>query len=779
MINDMSSFRPLGRMLFCGFAVGLAIAPDVGRAQDAEPQDAPVGGLEEIIVTAQKREENLQRVPVAVTALTSEALESQRITSVAGLGSIVPNFQVIKQPSNAALPVYSLRGVLAGETASQVDNGVSIYIDGVYLGRSAGSLFDVADISRIEVLRGPQGTLFGRNTTGGAVNFITRTPKGEFGIRQDLTYGRFNEFRSRTRIDLPEVAGLKASVTYAHRQIDGYVRNLAAGVERIYGPGTNGRIETSRAANTLGEENADSVFVAVRYDDGGPFTADYKFDYTDFRGSQLGVQALGFRGSNDLPGTNPLGGLVEFIFSLQPQLGGTNVVSSTPLDALYEPQRATDRLRSQGHALTLAYSLSDNVTVKNIAAYRKLRQLSLGNSFDGNHLIDPFAGTGDDFTVLNAFSDRHQYQISDELQVTGKSHALDWVAGVFYFEEHATNYNPVQFFKVFPPQGQPVSVTPADQFSDVTVTNKSFALYGQGSLRLTDRLTLTAGARYTWDKRREINFLSAPAADSRASFERLTWQTSADYQITPQVMVYGKVGTGYLSGGIYNGKSFNPEKLISYEAGLKGQFWDNRVRLNLAAFTAAYDDLQVSVFTTVLNYENAGKARIRGFEGELTVAPIEGLQIGANLGLLDFKYNTFVSTAATGGAQDIAGIAQRTQTPSITFAPNVQYRTRPMRNGAYASLQFDATYTGDVNFILIPPADAKLRRAATSQAHWIVNGRVSLADLPVVSGRMKLSLWGQNLLDERVVQYASDISGFISASFNRPRTFGVDATFEF
>ena len=778
MLKTKPQVRAARALLLCSAAALLAAVPAAVAAQENDAAAADTG-LQDIIVTAQKREENLQRVPIAVTALTSDALEAQRITSVAGLGAVVPNFQVIRQPSNAALPVYSLRGILAGETAAQVDNGVSIYIDGVYLGRASGSLFDVADIERVEVLRGPQGTLFGRNTTGGAVNFITRPPSGEFGVRQDLTYGRYNEFRSRTRVDLPEFGGLSASITYAHRETDGYVKNLAAGVERIYGPGTGGEIGTSRAARTLGEENSDSIFAAVRYDRGGPFTADYKFDFTDFRGSQLGFQALGFRGANDLPGTNPLGATAEFIFSLQPGLGGTNIISSEPLDAIYEAQRATDRLRSQGHSLTLAYEVSDAITVKNIAAYRKLRQLSLGNSFDGNKLIDPFGGTGNEFTILNAISNRKQHQYSNELQINGKSDAFDWVAGAFYFEENATNYNPVMFFKTFPPQGQPVPVTAADQFSNVDVTNRSYAAYAQGSLKLFDRLTLTAGARHTWDKRREVNFLTAPATDSRASFSRLTWQAVAEYQASDGVMVYAKAGTGYLSGGIYNGTSFNPEKLISYEVGLKGQFWDNRVRLNLAAFNADYDDLQVSVFTTVLNYENAGKARIRGLEGELTIAPVDGLQIGANLGLLDFEYKRFISTAATGTPQDIAGIAKRTQTPKFTFAPSVRYRTRPMGSGAYASVQFDASYKSDINFILIPPADPALRRAATTQAHWIVNGRLSIADLPLAGAQMKVSLWGQNLFDKRVVEYASDISGFISASFNRPRTYGIDATIEF
>lgn len=770
------AFRQIGKLNASTSILAVAVLAAPAFAQST-PQE-PVG-LQDIVVTAQKREENLQRVPVAVTALTSEALETKRITSVAGLSSVVPNFQVLRQPSNAALPSFSLRGVLGGETAAQIDNGVSIYIDGVYLGRSSGSLFDIADIERIEVLRGPQGTLFGRNTTGGAVNFITRGPTGELGLRQDLTYGRFGEFRSRTRIDLPEFGGFKASITYAHREVEGYVKNLAAGVERNYNLSTGGRIGTSRAAKTLGAENVDSLFVALRYDSGGPFTADYKFDFTDFRGSQLGMQAIGFRGPADTPGSNPLGDTVRYIFSLQPGLGGTNIVDRQPLSEIYDPQRGTDSLRAQGHSLTLAYETSDSLTIKNITAYRKLKTISYGNSFDGNKLIDPFGGTGNDFSVLNAISNRKQHQFSNELQVLGRSDSFNWVAGAFYFEEHGRDYNPVQFFKTFPPQGETVPILAADQFADADITNKSFALFAQGSLKLTDRFTLTAGARQTWDKRREINYLMTPAGRGSASFDQLTWQVIGEFQATPDIMLYAKAGTGYLSGGIYNGKPFGAEKLLSYEAGLKSQLWDNRIRLNLAAFLANYDDLQVSVFTTVLNYENAGKARIKGLEAELVLAPIEGLQLGANLGLLDFSYRQYISTAATGSPEDIAHIAVRGQTPKVTFAPSASYETRPMANGARLSFQLDASYRSDVRFALLPFADPSLDRAATSQAHWIVNGRVSLLDLPVSNSQVKLSLWGQNLFNKRVVQYASDISGLVAASFNRPRTYGIDASMAF
>lgn len=735
-------------------------------------------GLEEIIVTAQKREENMQSVPVAVSALNASTLEAARITSVNGLGAIVPNFQVIKQPSNAALPAYSLRGVLGGETASQVDNGVSIYIDGVYLGRSAGTMFDIADIERVEVLRGPQGTLFGRNTTGGAVNFITRDPSGEFALRQDLTYGSYDEFRSRTRIDFPEFAGFKTSLTYAHHQADGYVKNLAAGVTRIYGPSSNGRIGTSVAAKTLGEDSTDSLFFNALYDNGGPLTASYKFDYTDFAGSQLGIQALGFRGSNDIPGSNGVGPTAQFVYSLQPGLGGTNIITDKPLKSIYDPQRGTDTLEVMGHNLSLNWQVSDSISIKNIAAYRESDQTSYGNSFDGNKLIDPFGGTGNDFSFLNAFSSRKQHQFSDELQITGTTEKLEWVAGAFYFKERARDYNPVQFFMTFPAQGQPVPITPAHNFANARITNTSYALFGQATYHLTDKWSLTGGLRQTWDKRKETNFLATPTATGTADFDKLTWQASAQYQATPEIMTYAKIGTGYLSGGIYNGKSFQPEGLTAYEIGLKSEFFDNRVRLNLAGFISDYKDLQVSVFTTVLNYENAGKANIKGVEGELTLAPIDGLTIGANFGLLDFEYDEYISLV-TGAPTDIADFAQRPNTPKRTFSTNVQYDMPQMSNGAYISLGMDANYASDMQFITLPLADPVLAKQAKSPAHWIVNGRVSLVDLPIASSKVKLSGWAQNIFDERVPQFVADISGLVAASYNKPRTVGIDLSFQY
>ena len=772
-------------------AVAAILSPALASAQNEPSKDSPVqasvreSGLEEVVVTAQKRQESLQDVPIAVTALTAAVLQDAHITGLDGMASRVPNFQFGRQPSSAALAGFSIRGVLSNDSQSQVDNGVSVYLDGVYLGRNATNSFDIADIERVEVLRGPQGTLFGRNTTGGAINFITRAPTGEFGIKEDLTIGRYDEFRSRTRIDLPAWGPLSASITYLHREIDGWVENKSAGLTRDFQTYTEGHIGRVVAADTLGAEDVDSIYIPIRYDNGGAFTADYKFDYQDFAASQAGFQTLGTRPEND-PFLNPLGPTVDFIYSLQPGLGGTNTVAKEALDAIYDPNRGTDTLRVMGHGLTLQWKLNDNLTIKNIASYRTADAKNVGNSFEGNLLIDPFGGTGNLFTLLTALSTREQHQMSNELQILGDGDALTWVAGAFYFDEGGRDYNPVPFFFTYPNPPENFAQRPGDMFANVDYENESTAIFAQATWHATDKLDLTAGARQTWDDRQELNYrpdLQTPDGPptTKVKNDKLTWQGVAEYSFNPDLMVYGKVGTGYLSGGVYNTDAFDPEEITSYEVGLKGEFFDNRLRVNAAAFHSDYKDLQVFYFTTRVFYENAGKAKIDGLELEVTANPLDGLTLFGNLGLLDFEYEEYISAVGGGPPTDIADIADRAYTPDATMSLGAVYETQPMSSGAFWRFSVDGQWTDDMDFFVTIPiqGDDELANAAIAEAHWDLNARIGIADLPFWGSKATVSIWGKNLLDEQEPLYVADISGLISGSFQRPVTYGLDLTVQF
>src|ERR1700753_1377341 len=228
------------------------------HAQQAPVEAARATGLEEIVVTAQRREQRLQSVPISITALSSEALKANRIETVADLNAVAPNLTVRLGAGGNQSPNYTLRGILGASSAAGQDKGVSPYLDGVYLQAQSGSIFELADIERIEVLKGPQGTLFGRNATGGAIQIITKDPTGELGGYQEFTAGNYAIFRSKTHVDLPAFGPVSASITYLHSQRDGDTKNSGAGTQwNYYGTGTESGTLTS--PSRLGDDDTNAV----------------------------------------------------------------------------------------------------------------------------------------------------------------------------------------------------------------------------------------------------------------------------------------------------------------------------------------------------------------------------------------------------------------------------------------------------------------------------------------------------------------------------------------
>ncbi|RYE40516.1 MAG: TonB-dependent receptor, partial [Hyphomicrobiales bacterium] len=253
---------------------GTAIAMVAGLSGTAYAQDAGYG-VDEIIVTAQKREQSIQDVPIAVSALGEDTLQVNRVQNTADLTGLAPGLVARKAPGGLGSPSFSMRGRNANASVPSQDRQISMYVDGVYIGGNRGTVIDMPDIERIEVLRGPQGTLFGRNSTAGAVQFITPNPTGELGFRQDITVGNQNQFRSRTTINTPSFGPFSARVTYVHDEKRGDVRNLGA---RTYWDRTNPftNVTQQRSPNWLGGKNYETVFAALRYDNGGDVTMSYK-----------------------------------------------------------------------------------------------------------------------------------------------------------------------------------------------------------------------------------------------------------------------------------------------------------------------------------------------------------------------------------------------------------------------------------------------------------------------------------------------------------------------
>ena len=341
---------------------GIAV-PNMAAAQTSEEQGARSGGLGEIVVTAQRREESLQDVPVAVTALNSETLDNLRVTDVQRLTGLAPNLAITTQGIQS-IPTISMRGINSGTSDNAVDPKIGIYLDGVYIGRSVGAIFDLADIERVEVLRGPQGTLFGRNATGGAISLITARPTGEFGVKAMASYGNQDSLRFRTTVNLPQMGPLALKFSYLHDESHGWMKNLAGG-QTVDLSMREPSFGTLTYADRLGARNIDAFQAAARLDFGGDFTADYRFDYTDSKTVGSPVQVLGHTGQ--------LAALTQGVFGLQALTGGITNQGAKPLSRVAN-STSVQPMTVEGHNLTLTWNASDSLTFKSITGYRKFKQ---------------------------------------------------------------------------------------------------------------------------------------------------------------------------------------------------------------------------------------------------------------------------------------------------------------------------------------------------------------------------------------------------------------------
>jgi len=769
-----------------------APAPQGGGADGTE------GGLADIVVTAQRREENLQNVPVAVTALSSEALDNARVTNVNNLSGYAPNLQVTNQGIQS-IPTVQVRGITSGTSNNAVDPKVGIYLDGVYIGRSVGAIFDLADLERVEVLRGPQGTLFGRNSTGGAISLVSAAPKGEFGIRQQLSYGNYDAFRSRTIVDLPAFGPLSLKVSYLHDQIDGDTKNLIGG-RTIDLTQRRPDFGTLTYADELGARNIDAVQVAARVEASDDLTIDYRFDYTDSRTTGRAVQFLG----TTIDGAGPL---ADGIIAFQGLTGGITNFGNKQLDAVANAT-SEEHLKVQGHNLSLQWDVSDVLTVKSITAYRKFNQkpniydlgatgglrfteaqligLLTGN-IDAVTDLDNQPGPNDSlFTLLTARKTK-QKQFSQEVQFLFNWDNFDLTSGVFYFHE---NSPAVDVLGIFQPVADGV-VIPSPNFLDpifgsgVTNTkavNDSMAGYGQLTWHATDQLDLTLGLRYTIDDRSTQLFSVTSAQGGglaagqtyKTSYEKLNYTGIITYKPTDDITTYAKVATGYVAGGVLNAIPYKPETLTSYEIGLKSQLLDNRLRANLAAFYSDYKDLQIQTFVNgVQNFENAGKVRIWGVEGEFTAVPIDGLTIDANFGYTNVKYKEYLQNGV-----DVSDIVKVIYTPKWTARLGGQYDFAELSNGGTLFVALDSRYRSGTPLTAFVTGKPEVDRWAYAKKYILADARAGVASLPIGGTEIGISAWVKNIFDVDRATFGPQAVNQVLIP-DRQRTYGIDLSVAF
>lgn len=689
-------------------------AQDTDAGTLAETQKS--AGLEEIVVTAQRKQEALQDVPIAVTAVSASQLQAKGISSSEQLEAIVPNLALVKTGS-AFTPF--LRGVGSNAVLATDEPSVATYVDGVYQPSPIANVMVFNNIERIEVLKGPQGTLFGRNATGGVIQVVTAEPQQDLHLKGNIGYGNYETLTASgyaTGGLTPAVAADLA--LYYQNRGDGYGRNLISGAE------THKRKDfAARTKWVLAPSDSTKATIALGYS--RIDTTGNDFQLTPDASDAWGVPYPGrFNTINDLPIFYRAKSYSASL-RIDQEIGKVNLVSTSSYIDSWDN-----------------YSFDDG------------RRVYLA-----------------DFVVEDPV---HSW--AQEFQINGSSDILDWQLGIYLFKLKGSfdalikgplaGANPNDFFRSLASQD-----------------TRSVAAYGQATYNITDQWSATAGIRYTYDKQTTVGKLFVPGAtidvpEQSQSDKVPTWRLALDYQVTPDVLAYLSYNRGVKSGG-YNISSpgtpgFRPEKLDAYEFGLKTELFDRHLRFNLAAFYYDYKDLQVLVIGNLglATTQNAASARIKGFDVDFEFIPFQNFTISGGLGFLDSKYLDYESPLVYGaGGQpvlpppDVSG-KRLLNAPKFSGNLTAAY-TIPLPSG---HINIAATVARkSVSF-------ASVDNRLTFPSYTLVNGKIGWVSN---DERYGVDLWIKNAFDERY--YFSRINavwGDLQSEAD-PRTYGIRLNFNF
>jgi iron complex outermembrane receptor protein len=785
--GGMSTLEHLRLALLSGSVLSL-LPVTASFAAETEADDK----LQTVVVTAQKRQENLQSVPIAVTAISSETLQDTRFENLGDLSAAAPGMTVRTGAGGTEAPNVTMRGIYGSGTFAS-DPGVALYVDGVYLSSVNGAEFDLAGVERIEVLRGPQGTLFGRNTLAGAVNVITREPTGTFDAYQQLSYGNFDQFRSKTSVDLPAWGPLSASLTYLHDQRNGDVRNLGAGTVWNYGPATDGEHGNLVSPSTLGGHDTDAVSASLKLEPGSDIKAVYRFNYSH---KSYSPDAVGILSFDTGPGTNAyLSGLFQSFWEAQNPAIRTPISSTRP-DALNNWYSTTTAMSDQSHNLTLTIPVGNGVTIKNLTAYRTV------NVFATNQL-DGFGGMfiAPHVPLLTIQNDTQSNQKSwqEELQADIDTRFVKSTFGYIHYysktiEGGFDNVANAPFGSgLFP--GAPAYVNfvaPAlPGVLDDGVSLTSDAGYTQNEIPILPKLDLVLGGRYTWDRRGGLDNSptpSAPGVPATYSKGTPTYLAGLNYQLNDAIFTYAKFSTGYISGGRLANVPFNPSFAKSYELGVKSDLLDHELRVNLAAYTVKYTDLQVltnptvgcgnipgvSVFASQC-IVNGGDERTNGVEAEVTLVPVTGLTLASSLGYTNV---TLSDTPLSLRGPD--GTFVPTLLPEWTATASGQYTSHGIAGirGAHIIGHVGANYTSS-SFGSTPNSGLAVADAARIPSRVLVDARLGIGGYQVGSAELEVAGFVKNLTNNRSITYDFNAGALIPAQYQTARMLGIDliATF--
>lgn len=673
-------------------------------------------------------------MPGAVTAFSRQSLESMNAVKADEIGNLVPNmeFQVTPSGSGNGANIF-IRGIGQNDFVATTDPGVGLYVDGVYIGRMMGSLLDLADVERVEVLRGPQGTLFGKNTIGGAVQVITQKPDDNFSGRADLTVGRFSRVDGSFSTNVPLTSDLALRVSGLFRSNDGFATRILDGQHAGDDHDVGGRAHLLWTPNEV-------------------LAVDLSADVTRRRANPASHSVL--------PGTT-----APLFVPNNPRENNANSI-----------QPFKDELDVYGYAGTIDWDAGP-VHVKSISSYRDTEQF-VSVDYDGS------------LQVINEnLVDQDAWQFSQEFQFTGAifDDRIDWLFGLYYLHEDIswTNItingpNPIDpsfLSNVRGPLDPNIgSLDIVDQETD------SYAVFAHGVIHITDRLDLTIGARYTDETKDAVVANPRVFAGERAislSFDDFTPKVSLDYQMMDDVLLYGIWSKGFRAGGIngrlvpvtVNTDTYDPESLEQFEIGIKSELFDRRVRLNLAGFYGFYDDYQVT--TSIVDpvtgsfffpIDNVADLDVYGAELEALFVPSDSTRMSFAVGYLDEKVVKLAGSA-------IPFIFNKdSELPlSSTWQVSGTFQHR-------IPVSFGDLFDGEIVFDMDASYKSKYFQFTFDDPLPVMGDNVIVnaqARLKHASGRWELAVWGKNLTDEEIFNFRQNLGGIHMGIFRPPLEWGA------
>ncbi|HXV01584.1 MAG TPA: TonB-dependent receptor [Caulobacteraceae bacterium] len=760
---------PARRALLAGASLGalIAMAGAAGAATRPDERQA-AAEVEAVVVTAERHSENIQNVPISIQAFGAKDIESLGIKSSVDLGAVTPNVDIALVAGPGNQPIITIRGIGLNDYDTNNAGPNGIYVDEVYLSSPSSQSFQTFDLARIEVLKGPQGTLYGRNTSGGAINFITNRPTDEFTGNFHAEYGSFNTFNFEGAVGGPIAPGLDGRIAFVKNNSSGFVHNDLTG----------------------NDENGANNY-AVRLELQAKPTNDLTLLF-NLHGGQVDNRPTEYRHIGDLdPATFAQCSVADSYAGKCVDIFGYG----TPADFYRGAFNRQEHLKvnSLGASMRADYALG-TITLTSLSA------------FEHNDKLHPEDSDASPNRLLEINFGVKSNTFTQELRASQTTDRYNWVAGAYYLHEDLKQNQPIFILldgdKFFggPGSADGIAFQAFDRSDQIT---DAYAAFGQGSYALTSRLKLTLGGRFTEEERGfqydgSVQFQSGgmdhfgpliALADTRESLRdsAFSWRAAVDYRLGEGILAYASVSTGFKSGG-FNGSFLSlvpaeialqlqpiaPEHVTSYEVGVKSTLFDNRLLFDAAAFYNDYRDLQVFTLVTsgaglpVNVLTNARKAHTEGIEAQMVARPVHALTASVQVGFLQTRLDQFVSHVDP-AQPDFSG-NQLPNSPRFSLASLLDYRI-PIGPGAL-DLQFSTTYKSHQFF------DTSNDPYTTQGGYWLENARIAYSP---AGAHWEVAGYVRNLSDRKYYLDAFDLTfvGFIQGIIGAPRTFGAELNYRF